>query len=378
MFALSRMATLLMSWNEVRYMRADAPEKRGLLFLRPKADPQPLCVKATPGLKLFVQDWTIQNGFVPVKLPHQPGSLWVGKTFWVPACNILAIWRQHWHWTPLTEAMWWESVWTLKRSDFRIRVSHGYKDELQGIDFMVYQKVIGDVVHEEYKNYTYCALEIGRPVRRVCHVTLGYLPICTFEEQVNIATALQHILWRYFAVTNENRPAELMLPYLRKCLRKTPEEVGYDVGSIEALVDMTAEDIHDLFRSGRLELYSASPGILANEEKHLQELLKMHARDTGRYAAACARAALLPEDSEVQKEEVHQAVFEDLMHYLTDRLRHLREAYITAPCGKLLPPRILWPHQWHISRQDDWKLSERNYVQEGMMRTSKFRKLEFG
>ena len=64
-----------------------------------------------------------------------------------------------------------------------------------------------------------------------------------------------------------------MKPHLRRHEYKKPEERGYDVYELRHILHMTPESIVDAFHGGRLKLHGGSADILADDERHLDELL---------------------------------------------------------------------------------------------------------
>jgi hypothetical protein len=122
-----------------------------------------------------------------------------------------------------------------------------------------------------------------------------------------------------------------------------------------------------MLRSGQIDLTAGRAADLRETENAGDKLRQLVERDINRHRAHRDRAAELDRigltmpptmflvgNPSKKQLAASSPMLADLLHYLTEILRHYHPAYTHDERGKLVTPRVSWPSQWHISRSSDW------------------------
>ena len=347
------------------YVRCDDPSSRGRLRISPSNDVTKLASGIAPMTQLFAEDMWLVDGFLKVYLQKD------GPEYFVPAKHVQ--WSEDGcmqSWKPLSDDMWFSRAWYLQPADFNIKVSHGGDlDQLTPSEEAEYRAVLGKDL-DAYKEYTYCSLEVGWPIWRKCHITIGYLISMHRDDMDYVWRALNTILETWLGLTanpamlrSPDRVDELLV--LRPFMRQDPSEVGYDVYELKPIHRMSANMVTRELDAGRLKLHGADALHYASTDAHDMEVRRLHQRDVSRHRTALLRAEQLPDFQLGDNIEMALAgrglggegkslLLADLLFYLEDRLRHMSRSFRRNENGKLLLPKVTCPKSWHCSRQDDW------------------------
>ena len=226
------------------------------------------------------------------------------------------------------------------------------------------------------KGHTYVALELGGATRLVTnivvdcdhHASLGILAPMSSLERRKLQGRLDDFIRLWASTPICDRPG--LVSYPRFEMRPYDDPRHGDIEHVElvgARDNFTKDDINAMLQSGQISLTASRAAELAELDDPDDKVRKLVDRDTKRHRAHFERAAALeatgltspptmvivgdPSTGALAKTSPMLA---DLLHYLTEILRHYHPAYTYDAKGKLVTPRVSWPSQWHVSRSGDW------------------------
>ena len=209
--------------------------------------------------------------------------------------------------------------------------------------------------------YTYISLELGTPILKKLHITIGYC-IPVEESTMNkIANALEDTLRSWFETPKIDRPSDV--PNYVPIERTSPEELGYDVYRLMRIVDLSQDRLETIMRSDQVRYHGVASSSVDETEEEV--IMKRHASQQRRRLFHASRIPYVPDLLFEQSINMHtpdaglggitnSPHLIDLLHYLRDRLLHTSDLYKHNSEDCVVPPKLLSPARWHCTRRDSW------------------------
>lgn len=354
------------------YLRSDNPRLGGKLRVAPSNDPACLVGQIRPHTPLIVASWWPEGCFLKVRLVESgpPYFVNIAHVAWTTgACG------PYQSWVPLDNNAWVSTSWPLYPCDFWIKLTHGIRiDEMVDAEQTAINSVLQNskrkkLIKQQETRYTYCALELGSPLLCPVHASIGYLLDMGPIDVDALRKDLTDIVETWRLTLPLDRPKAILEPRLRRFRLKRDEDFGFDCETNQTIVEWTTGEVDRALVRGSLELIRAKHEILVDADKYAAETHRLHQRDIGRVSFAAERARQMPNsiaerialdcaDSALGGDGKSLALA-DLLHYLHDCIQHKSVTYTHDEKGKLVPPVLLSPNSWHVTRHDDWQLAPR-------------------
>jgi len=357
------------------YLRSDYPARSGRLCASPKLPEAFIGPVVKPGQILHVVSCEVYDGYIKVSLDGKPEVDGGRPPYFVHVNHVL--WKKDdtSRWTVINDDDWYNQSWTFAVREMRIRVSEGtIEEDPTTVEAQDFHEVVNDksskvtAKHFQDQGYTYVCLEVGWPfsddrgetVWRNHHITLGYVPWMENANRNNLFDILDSILKEWPELAPHHRPSSLMR--FRKFQCKSPSEIGYDSYRMDSIECLHPHRVQELVANGLLDVTSTA---LPLKRPLREEVMRLHQRDTNRYASAMERASTLGiNDGTLTMLRPTSGLgnpgsleLYDLLEYLADALYHCPLCYSCDDRGKLITPRITRPSSWHCTRQGDWKVT---------------------